>query len=454
MIEPRRHATLVLVTRFVLMPTRNGSLRLRIAAVVATLALSAAVVIGTARGAPAGASCPSWKPSPAWSSSTVSSGSGQFGPVALAVPSSGPAVVAWGPDGEFAQRRASGRFSPPRPTGMSAITGLQASVIDGRVVIAAQARDTLRLSRISADGRSRRIATVTTDRMSPFVLTGGAPGLLAWTTDAGGAVARLDARGLGRIESLGQSSPIAAATGAGSRAGDLVAFDHPSPTGFALGILERDAGGPWGQPATVPSSGSTWAVSAVRSVLGGAGLIWQATIDPKHFVVESAARRPGGGFGFVQRLSASPVTSPPSVASTPRGRAFAVWSEDRGDISEVMLAEQVPGGDWGPRVRVLFDQQPLHHPVAAVSADGRRLAVVTAVSCGRRVALLSRQRIGHRWRAPEVIATWPGYVPREVRAAFDRNGDLLVAWARRPRAGGGIDTIPIVVATRRPLAPR
>ena len=80
---------------------------------------------------------------------------------------------------------------------------------------------------------------------------------------------------------------------------------------------------------TVRTSGSTWAVSAVRSVLGGAGLIWQATVgaDGRHFVVESVARRPGGGFGSVQRLSASPVTSPPTVASTQRGRGFAVWSE-------------------------------------------------------------------------------------------------------------------------------
>jgi hypothetical protein len=64
------------------------------------------------------------------------------------------------------------------------------------------------------------------------------------------------------------------------------------------------------------------------------------------------------------------------------------------------------------------------------------------------VALLSRRRVGHRWRFPEVIATWSGYVPRDVRAAFGPHGELLVAWARRPRAGGGIRRIPIVVAAR------
>lgn len=426
-------------------------MRLSIVAVVA--GLLAAFVVGTARGAPAGPSCPSWEPSAEWSLSTVSRGSRQFGPVALATPPSGATVVAWGPDGEYAQRRVGGRFSPPRATGTSTLGGLQAAVIDGRVVIAAQARNAVRLSRISRDGRSRRIATVTTDRASPFVLTAGAPGLLAWRTDAGGAVAGLGSHGLGRVEFLEQGAPIAAATSSGAHAGDLLAFDQPSATGFALGILERDAGGTWGELSTVRTSGSTWAVSAVRSVLGGAGLIWQATVgaDGRHFVVESVARRPGGGFGSVQRLSASPVTSPPTVASTQRGRGFAVWSEDRGDISEIMLAEHVPGGDWGPRVRVLFDQRPLHSPVVAVSQDGRRFAVVTAVACGRRVALLSRQHVGHRWRFPEVIAAWSGYVPRDVRAAFDAHGDLLVAWAKRPRAGGGIHRIPIVVATRRPL---
>jgi hypothetical protein len=424
--------------------------RLSIAALLAGLFV--ALVAGAAQGAPARVSCPSWEPSPEWSLSTLSKGSRQFGPVALATPPSGATVVAWGPDGEYAQRRASGRFSPPRATGTSAIGGIQAAVIDRRVVIAAQARNAVRLSRISADGRSRRIATVMTDRLSPFVLTPGAPGLLAWTTDAGGAVARLDSDGLGRVELLEQRAPIAAATSSGAHAGDLLAFDQPSATGFALGILERDAGGPWGELSTVPTSGPTWAVSAVTSILGGAGLIWQATEDPEHFVVESVARRPGGGFGRVQRLSASPVTSPPTVASTRRGRAFAVWAEDRGDLSEVMLAEYGPGGDWGPRIRVLFDQRPLHSPGVAVSADGRRVAIVTAVACGRRVALLSRQRTGHRWRFPEVIATWSGYAPRDVRAGFGAHGDLLVAWAKRPRAGGGIHRIPIVVATRRPLA--
>jgi hypothetical protein len=426
--------------------------RLSIVALVAGLLI--VVVAGTARGAPAGASCPAWEPSPAWSLATVSKGSRQFGPVTLATPPSGAAVVAWGPDGQYAQRRAGGRFGPPRATGTSAIDRLQAAVIDGRVVIAAQARNAVRLSRISADGRSRRIDTVTTDRLSSFVLTGGAPGLLGWTTDAGGAVARLSSHRVGRVELFEHGAPIAAATSPGAHAGDLLAFNRPSATGFALGILERDSGGTWGDLATVPSSGSTWAVSAVRSVLGGAGLIWQATVgsDGRHFAVESVARRPGGRFGGVQRLSASPVTSPPAVASTPRGRAFAVWAEDRGDISEVMLAQQVPGGDWGPRVRVLFGQRPLHSPVVAVSADGRRLAVITAIACGKRVALLSRQRVGHRWRFPEVIAAWSGYVPRDVRAGFEAHGDLLVAWARRPRSGGGIHRIPIVVATRRPLA--
>jgi hypothetical protein len=424
--------------------------RLSIVAVLA--GLLAALVVGNARGAPAGRSCPSWEPSPAWSMSTVSKGSRQFGPVALATPPSGATVVAWGPDGEYAQRRAGGRFSPPRATGTSAIGSLQAAAIDGRVVIAAQAGNAVRLSRISADGRSGRIASVTTSRGSPFVLTAGTPSLMAWTTDAGGAVARLGSDGLGRVELLEQGAPIAAATSSGAHAGDLLAFDRPGAMGFALGILERDAGGPWGELSTVPTSGSTWVVSAVRSVLGGAGLIWQATEDSEHFVVESVARRPGGGFGGVQRLSGSPVTSPPAMASTPRGRAFAVWTEDRGDISEIMLAEHVPGGDWGPRVRVLFDQRPLHSPVAAVSEDGRRLAVVTAVACARRVALLSRQRVGHSWRFPEVIAAWSGYVPRDLRAGFDAHGDLLVAWAKRPRAGGGIHTIPIVVATRRPFA--
>jgi hypothetical protein len=424
-------------------------MRLSLVATFAVILM--ALVVGTARGAPAGASCPSWEASPEWNLSTVSRGARQFGPVALAIPPSGAAVVAWGPDGQYAQRQAGGRFSSPRATGTSAIGGLEAEVIDGRVVIAARARQALRLSRISGDGRARRIATVRTDRQSPFVLTAGTPALLAWTTDRGGAVTRVDSHGLGRLDVLDQGSPIAAATSSGMGAGDLVAFDRPSATGFALGILERNAGAPWGELATVPASGSTWAVSAVRSVLGGAGLIWQATLDPAHFVVESVARRPGGGFGGVQRLSASPVTSPPTLASTSRGRAFAVWAEDRGDISEVMLAEYVPGGDWGPRIRVLFNERPLHSPVAAVSSDGRRLAMVTAVACGRRVALVSRQRIAHRWRFPEIIATWSGYVPREVRAAFDAHGDLLVAWARRPRTGGGIRRIPIVVATRRAL---
>jgi hypothetical protein len=429
--------------------SHEGVVRLSITAVITGLML--ALVVGTGRAAPAGASCPAWEPSTAWSSSTLSRGSRQFGPVALAVPPSGAAVVAWGPDGEFARRRPGGEFSLPRATGMSAIGGLQAAVIDGRVVIAAQERNAVRLSRISADGRSRRVAALATEPLSPFVLAAGAPGLLAWTAEDGGALARVSSQGLGRVELLGQRAPIAAATSGGARPGDLVAFDQASPTGFSLGILERDAGGPWGQPVTVPTSGSTWAVSAVRSVLGGAGLIWQATLDPEHFVVESVARRPGGGYGSVQRLSASPVTSPPVVASTPRGRAFAVWAEDRGDISEVMLAEHVPGGDWGPRARVLFNVRRLHDPVVAVSADSSRVAVVTAVACGRRVALLSRQRVAHRWRFPEVIATWSGYVPRDVRAAFDAHGELLVAWARRPRAGGGIRRIPIVVAARRAL---
>ncbi len=95
-------------------------------------------------------------------------------------------------------------------------------------------------------------------------------------------------------------------------------------------------------------------------------------------------------------------------------------------------------------------RRPLHVPVVAVSPGGRALAVVSAVACGRRVALLSWERSGHRWRAPEVIATWAGYVPDSLRAAFDRSGRLLVAWPRRPRAGGGLTRIPIVVATRRP----
>jgi hypothetical protein len=425
----------------------------RLSVVAAFVGLIVALVAGAARGSPAGASCPSWQPSTEWTVSILSRGSRQFGPVALAIPPSGATVVAWGPDGEFAQRRAGGRFSRPRATGTSAIVGLQATVIEGRVVIAAQAENAVRLSRISADGRSRRVATVATDRLSPFVLAPGAPGLLAWTTGTGGAVARLDSHGLRHVELLGQA-PIAAATSAGAGAGDLLAFEQPSAGGFALGVLERDAGAPWGAPATVPTSGFASAIGAVRSALGGAGLIWQATTGPDtgHFVVESVARRPGGRFGGVQRLSASPVTSPPAVASTPRGRSFAVWAEDRRDISEVMLAEHVPGGDWGPRVRVLFDRRPLHDPLVAVSANGRRLAVVTAIACGTRAALVSRQRIGDRWRFPEIVATWSGYVPRDVRAGIDAHGDLLIAWARRPRAGGGLRRIPIVVARRRALA--
>jgi hypothetical protein len=196
-----------------------------------------------------------------------------------------------------------------------------------------------------------------------------------------------------------------------------------------------------------------------RDRSGATALLWQRAVAPstgpslvERLVIEGVARGPDGDLGR-RRMLSTPTANPtdlPGFATDAAGNAISVWAEALGGSWQLVAVERRAGRDWGRRRAVLKTQRRPHAPHVALDHRGRAAATFSA-TCGAHAALISvRRSRAAAWHDPETVAAWAGYIPDSHSLGIDTRGVLTELWPRRPRAGGGLRSIPIVVATRSP----
>jgi hypothetical protein len=430
--------------------------------------------VGVAAGRSAAVACPSWQPrSASWSPARVLSGGGrQFGPARLAVAPSGAAIAAWGPGVTVSLRSAGGAFGRARRLAARAQEqgpgdqgGIQVGFADGRPIVAWTDARRLHVAVASRHGTRFRESHLAVERSTSFSLAWSAsrPALLVWSAGTEVFAAELTRRGLGRPDALGfrpnlMDPPLAAAIDPHGGASVAVGGWSAQNASLSLTLLTRAPG-----RAVVTDQmllpGYPGSLRIARDRSGATALLWQRMVSPStgpsvvdRLVIEGAARGPDGDLGRPRTLS-TPAANPtdlPGFAADATGNAISVWVEALGGSWQLVAVERRAGRDWGRRRIVLKTQRRPHAPRIALDDRGRAAAAFSA-TCGAHAALISvRRSRAAAWHDPEIVAAWAGYIPDSHSLGIDSRGVFTELWSRRPRAGGGLRSIPIVVATRSP----
>jgi len=134
-------------------------------------------------------------------------------------------------------------------------------------------------------------------------------------------------------------------------------------------VKVNDSPGWAGDPAVaMDSSGNVYAIWSDRR--NGDSDIYFSVLPPKG--LWSANNRVNDDTG-------TSVQSSPAIAVDPAGNAYAVWADERDDVSDIFFSYRPAGGNWGTNVKVNDDSGSAwqSEPDIAVDASGNAYAVWT-----------------------------------------------------------------------------
>lgn len=140
--------------------------------------------------------------------------------------------------------------------------------------------------------------------------------------------------------------------------------------------------------------------------------------------------RSEGTFGALRTLDVGAIIgrraprslSSPSLAANAAGDAIAAWSRDDGRTSVIRVTERRAAG----ALDAVRTRSPQDARVPAASINARRDRVVAWYRHGRIEARVRRP--GGRWGSVLTVAR-SRHTPSVLRAAIDRRGRILLAWA-------------------------
>ena len=228
---------------------------------------------------------------------------------------------------------------------------------------------------------------------------------------------------------------------------------------YVVQAATRPPGGAFGEPvklsASGPDVGDVERPQIAFAPDGAAIAIWAAEIGGE-WMIQSATRPPGGGFGPPEDLSdASSLASGPQVAVAPDGTAIAVWSIKEGVFDVVQTAIRPPGGTFGPPLRISTAGRNADDPRLAIAPDGATTAVWRQQSLGSSIRTIysATRPPGGAFGAPVELSE-PGGGARQAQIAIGSDGIATVTWRREyddhaaiqasTRPPGGVFSSPAV----------
>ena len=220
--------------------------------------------------------------------------------------------------------------------------------------------------------------------------------------------------------------------------------------GNALALwAQRNAQGLWRVYANRYTRRTTWASaqaidadtggSAGRLALGmnaaGSGLALWESQSGAQVDLFAAEYLPGTGWSPPQPVEArAERVSHPLAAVDAQGRGLAVWRQSDGTDESLWAAHHVPGQGWGtPRLLETEAGAVSAHSLAANASGSAVVAWLQAGATGTRV-LASHYTPGSGWSAPEQLAA--SAESPTVAAALSTNGSAVVLFRVLETTGG------------------
>jgi hypothetical protein len=121
--------------------------------------------------------------------------------------------------------------------------------------------------------------------------------------------------------------------------------------------------------------------------------------------IQAAVRRPGGGFGPAQTLSAPAIRSAtnPRIAITPTGEAVAAWKQNDDEV--VAASVRARGGSFGPGQTISTGPVPDRLSLAAIERGDVFAIWQQQLPSGGIAAVSSVRPVGGTFGAPEPVAS-------------------------------------------------
>jgi PKD domain len=199
----------------------------------------------------------------------------------------------------------------------------------------------------------------------------------------------------------------------------------PNPVIMAA---ERPASGAFSAPQTL-SDPSAYAMSpdVAGDAQGDAVAVWLHS-DGANMRVQAAYRPAGGSFGAPQTLSAAGYGArEPHVAINGAGEAVIVWSLASGLTEKVQASSAAPGGTFGEPTDLTPFTTAASVPQVALDSHGDAIAVWDG-SDGANIRIEDALRpAGGSFGAPQLLSP-AGYNADTPQVAFDSAGDALAVW--------------------------
>jgi hypothetical protein len=203
-----------------------------------------------------------------------------------------------------------------------------------------------------------------------------------------------------------------------------------SPGGNQIhAAIRRGAGGTWGAPTTVASTGQwTLEPDAALDSAGNATVVWKrepTQIGGGQTVIQAVTKAAGAsGWGAATRLSTGSLASAPQVETDANGDAFAVWKAGEGSVQ---AASKPAGALWGPAVNIAKQAFKASAPLLAVDPKGDAYAIwtQTEASVGGYRTYAANMPAGSSWQAPVSLGESTSY---GLQIGVDGEGNATVLW--------------------------
>jgi hypothetical protein len=206
-----------------------------------------------------------------------------------------------------------------------------------------------------------------------------------------------------------------------------------------------EANGAWSEPEPLSSPSENGVEAEVTVTVGGSVTVaWVGTAGGNDHVVLASKEFGGTWVGEPPLSTGSSATERINLASEPSGEVVAVWSRMSGGIYVVETARKASGGGWGSPEPISTSGQSAREPDLAVNRAGDAVIAWRSPEAGSNFLIeATHLRAGGSWTLPHVVsatgteaevpsvAIGPAGVAQVAWAAWNENGHLYETHAAR-----------------------
>ena len=211
---------------------------------------------------------------------------------------------------------------------------------------------------------------------------------------------------------------------------------------YIVQAATRPPGGSFGAPVDLSAAGQNATGPQIASALDGtATAIWN-----RFGFVQAATRPPGGSFETPVDLSvAGGNTQTPQIAIAPDGTATAIWNRYNGSNFIIQAAARPPGGSFEAPVDLSATGTNALSPQVAVASDGTATAIWTRYNGSNYIVQAATRPPGGLFSAPVGLSV-TGQEATDPQITTASDGVVTAVWLR----SNGIDKITQSMSTSRP----